>query len=163
MLYVEELIGADTVNTVPPATLDAFRDHGKLRDSLEENVDDAHSSARRARAGPAFRSMPSPQSWSRTACKLFADAADKLLRRGRAQARGVLGGSIDRQTLALGAGIEKAVEKSAEEWRAAGKVRRLWQQDKSVWTGDDENKWLGWLDQRRTMPTLPTTRTLRSA
>ena len=31
VLYVEELIAADTVNTVPPATLDAFRDHGKVR------------------------------------------------------------------------------------------------------------------------------------
>ncbi len=41
VLYVEELIGPDTVNTVPPATLDAFRDHGKVRDSLEENVEDA--------------------------------------------------------------------------------------------------------------------------
>src|SRR3954471_21092265 len=40
-MYVEELIGRDTVNTVPPATLDAFRDHGELRDSLEENVDAA--------------------------------------------------------------------------------------------------------------------------
>ena len=31
VLYVEELIGADTVNTMPPATMDAFRDHGRLR------------------------------------------------------------------------------------------------------------------------------------
>jgi transaldolase len=38
VLYVEELIGADTVDTVPPATFDAFRDHGKLRNSLTENV-----------------------------------------------------------------------------------------------------------------------------
>ncbi|MFX5332424.1 transaldolase family protein, partial [Acinetobacter baumannii] len=38
VLYVEELIGRDTVNTVPPATLDAFRDHGKPRDSLEQNI-----------------------------------------------------------------------------------------------------------------------------
>ncbi|HNJ42635.1 MAG TPA: transaldolase, partial [Acidobacteriota bacterium] len=37
VIYVEELIGADTVNTVPPATFDAFRDHGKLRASLEED------------------------------------------------------------------------------------------------------------------------------
>ena len=34
VLYVEELIGADTVNTMPPATMDAFRDHGKVRASL---------------------------------------------------------------------------------------------------------------------------------
>src|SRR5580704_5595016 len=37
VLYVEELIGADTVNTMPTATLDAFRDHGKLRNSLAED------------------------------------------------------------------------------------------------------------------------------
>src|SRR5204862_5733564 len=41
VLYVEELIGPDTINTVPPATLEAFRDHGKVRDSLEENIEDA--------------------------------------------------------------------------------------------------------------------------
>ena len=38
VLYVEELIGADTVDTIPPATFDAFRQHGKLRPSLTENV-----------------------------------------------------------------------------------------------------------------------------
>lgn len=41
VLYVEELIGADTVNTIPPATWDAFRDHGRLRESLTEDVEDA--------------------------------------------------------------------------------------------------------------------------
>src|SRR2546422_4369739 len=41
VLYVEELIGADTVDTIPPATFDAFRDHGKLRPSLTENVEGA--------------------------------------------------------------------------------------------------------------------------
>jgi len=42
VLYVEELIGADTVDTIPPATFDAFRDHGKLRPSLTENVEGAN-------------------------------------------------------------------------------------------------------------------------
>jgi transaldolase / glucose-6-phosphate isomerase len=41
VLYVEELIGADTVDTIPPATFDAFRDHGRLRNSLTEDVDGA--------------------------------------------------------------------------------------------------------------------------
>jgi transaldolase / glucose-6-phosphate isomerase len=41
VIYVEELIGADTVDTIPPATFDAFRAHGKLRKSLTENVPDA--------------------------------------------------------------------------------------------------------------------------
>jgi len=38
VLYVEELIGPDTVNTMPPETLAAFRDHGKVRPSLEEGL-----------------------------------------------------------------------------------------------------------------------------
>src|ERR1700728_3282411 len=39
----------------------------------------------------------------------------------------------------------KAIETATEEWRAGAKIPRLWQRDKSVWTGTDENKWLGWL------------------
>ncbi|OGV36556.1 MAG: transaldolase [Lentisphaerae bacterium GWF2_45_14] len=39
--YIEELIGPATVNTVPPATIDAYRDHGKPKLSLEENLDEA--------------------------------------------------------------------------------------------------------------------------
>jgi len=38
VLYAEELIGADTVDTMPPATVTAFRDHGRVRPSLEEDV-----------------------------------------------------------------------------------------------------------------------------
>ena len=41
VLYVESLIGPDTVDTIPPATLDALRDHGKAQLRLEENIDDA--------------------------------------------------------------------------------------------------------------------------
>ena len=41
VLYVEELIGTNTVNTLPPATLEAFRDHGEVRGSVVENVADA--------------------------------------------------------------------------------------------------------------------------
>src|SRR6185503_10206936 len=57
-----------------------------------------------------------------------------------------LADGVDAQKLALGDGLGKAVAKSTEEWRAAAKIRRLWQRDKSVWTGTDEDKWLGWLD-----------------
>ena len=41
VMYVEELIGSETVDTIPPATFDAFRDHGKVRPTLTENVDEA--------------------------------------------------------------------------------------------------------------------------
>jgi transaldolase/glucose-6-phosphate isomerase len=41
VLYVETLIGPDTINTMPPATLDAFRDHGKVAPTLQADLDDA--------------------------------------------------------------------------------------------------------------------------
>jgi transaldolase len=41
VIYVEELIGRDTVNTMPRETVEAFLDHGRVRDSLEEDVDGA--------------------------------------------------------------------------------------------------------------------------
>jgi transaldolase len=47
VLYIEELIGPDTVNTIPPATLDAFRDHGKVRRTLDEGVDEADAVMRK--------------------------------------------------------------------------------------------------------------------
>ena len=46
----------------------------------------------------------------------------------------------------LGAFMREEVAPRDEEWRALAKIRRLWQHDKSVWTGTDEDKWLGWLD-----------------
>jgi transaldolase len=43
VLYVEELIGSDTVNTMPFETIDAFQDHGEVRETLTEGVDEARS------------------------------------------------------------------------------------------------------------------------
>jgi len=145
VLYVEELIGPNTINTVPPATLDAFRDHGKPRDSLEENVDDArHVLEELERSGVSLDAIT--EELVKDGVKQFADAADKLYGAVAHKRATVLGPAIDRQQLSLGEGLGKAVAKSTEEWRASAKIRRLWQRDKSVWTGTDENKWLGWLD-----------------
>src|SRR4051794_13812955 len=145
VLYVEELIGPNTVNTVPPATLDAFRDHGKLRDSLEENVEDAASVLEElAKSGISLDAITAELVVD--GVKLFADAADKLYGAVAHKRATSLGGGIDAQKFSFSDGLGKAVAKSTEEWRASAKIRRLWSKDKSVWTGDDENKWLGWLD-----------------
>ena len=47
VLYVEELIGPDTVNTMPFETIAAFQDHGEIRETLTEGVEEAKHSARR--------------------------------------------------------------------------------------------------------------------
>ena len=145
VLYVEELIGPDTVNTVPPATLDAFRDHGKLRDSLEENVEDARRVLEELeRSGISLDAITAELVVD--GVKLFADAADKLYGAVAFKRASVLSGGIGTQKLALGEGLGKAVAGSTEEWRASARVRRLWGKDISVWTGADEDQWLGWLE-----------------
>src|ERR1700744_1414805 len=142
VLYVEELIGPNTVHTVPPAPLDAFRDHGKPRDSLEENVEEAkHVLAELDKSGISLDAIT--EELVKDGVKLFADAADKLYGAVAHKRATVLGAAIGAQKLALSPGLEKAVEKSTEEWRASAKIRKLWHKDKSVWTNDDENKWLG--------------------
>jgi transaldolase/glucose-6-phosphate isomerase len=145
VLYVEELIGPDTINTMPPATLEAFRDHGKLRDTLEENIEQAkHVLAELERSGVSLDAITAEL--TREGVKLFADAADKLYGAVAHKRATVLGSAIGSQRLALPERLGKTVEKKAEEWRASGKIRRLWHNDQTVWTDDDESKWLGWLN-----------------
>jgi transaldolase/glucose-6-phosphate isomerase len=78
VMYVEELIGPDTVNTMPPATIDAFRDHGKLRNSLTEDVPGAQTVMDNlAKAGISIKEATTKL--TDDGVKLFADAFHKLL------------------------------------------------------------------------------------
>jgi transaldolase len=78
VLYVEELIGADTVDTIPPATVDAFRDHGKLRPSLTENVEGANKTMSDLEAaGISMKEVT--DKLIADAVKLFQDPFNQLL------------------------------------------------------------------------------------
>jgi transaldolase / glucose-6-phosphate isomerase len=79
VLYVEELIGPDTVNTMPPATLDAFRDHGRARLTLTEHVAEAISIMDLVKqAGIPFQELTNKL--LADGVKQFADAFAKLLK-----------------------------------------------------------------------------------
>jgi len=78
VMYVEELIGPDTVNTMPPATIDAFRDHGQLRNSLTEDVAGAQKVMDGlAKAGISIKEAT--DKLTTDGVNLFADAFHKLL------------------------------------------------------------------------------------
>lgn len=78
VMYIEELIGPDTVNTIPPATIDAFRDHGRLRNSLTEDVPGSQKVMDDlAKAGISMKQVT--DKLTDDGVKLFADAFDKLL------------------------------------------------------------------------------------
>jgi len=78
VMYVEELIGPDTVNTIPPNTFDAFRDHGHPRNSLTENISGAQQTMDAlAKAGISIKEVT--DKLTSDGVKLFAEAFDKLL------------------------------------------------------------------------------------
>ncbi len=78
VMYVEELIGPNTVDTMPPATIDAFRDHGKVRNSLTEDVPGARKTMDDlAKSGISMKEVTTKLTTD--GVKLFADAFHKLL------------------------------------------------------------------------------------
>jgi transaldolase / glucose-6-phosphate isomerase len=78
VLYVEELIGQDTVNTIPPATLDAFRDHGHPRPSLTEDVESANRTMETlAKLEISMKEVT--DKLTDDGVRLFAEAFEKLL------------------------------------------------------------------------------------
>ena len=78
VLYVEELIGPDTVDTIPPATLDAFRDHGKPRQSLTEDLASAHRTMEAApKVGISMKEVT--DKLTDDGVRSFSEAFDKLL------------------------------------------------------------------------------------
>jgi transaldolase / glucose-6-phosphate isomerase len=144
VIYVEELIGPDTVNTLPSSTLEAFRDHGRPRLSLEENVEGAHHTMTTLeQAGVSMAEVT--ERLLEDGVRLFAEAFDKLLRAVDKRCQSVESIMIDRQTYTLPDHLTASVMASLEAWRAGGTVRRLWARDATLWTGTDEGGWLGWL------------------
>jgi transaldolase/glucose-6-phosphate isomerase len=143
--YVEELIGKDTVDTIPPATMDAFRDHGTPRASLEENVAEAERIiAALDKSGVSMKAAT--DQLVKEGVQLFAEAFDKLLGAVEAKRVAVLGEKLNSQSYKLPAEFDAAVKDSLNTWTKEGTLRRLWAKDKGVWTGEDEDQWLGWLD-----------------
>ncbi len=144
LMYVESLIGPDTVDTIPPATYDAFKAHGTGRVTLSEDLD----GARALLAAVADEGVDLDQ--------VTADLLDEGLEKFD-EAFGKLLSSIEQSVQApsdteaatlsrsLPAELDAAVDAAVRDWRDGEKVARLWAHDPTLWTGVDEDRWLGWL------------------
>jgi len=145
VMYVEELIGPGTINTMPDSTLEAFRDHGNVRDALTENVDAAAQMLDELeRAGISLTKITADLVVD--GVRQFSDAFDKLLSAVAGKRKHFIGTALDSQSVVLEKSLQGEADTLAEKWRAEGKARRLHQRDANLWTGDDEDEWLGWLD-----------------
>ncbi len=146
-LYVDELIGPDTVNTVPVETYQAFKTSGRPRAAL---VEDGAVKVQRAReqfqileaAGISFRAVT--DQLLAAGVQSFSDAFDKLLAAVESKRQTLLSGQLAQQRNSLGA-VADGVRAILEEWRRSGKARRLWEGDSSLWSSTNEDRWLGWL------------------
>lgn len=144
VMYVEELIGPDTVNTIPASTYEAFRDHGRAVPKLASDVPGARTVLEELeKSGISLDEVTSKLLEEGVA--LFSKPFDKLLAAIEAKRREALAPPRDRMSFTLPADLDAAVRAAVDAWGDGCLVRRVWMRDKSVWTGADEDRWLGWL------------------
>lgn len=144
VLYVEELIGPDTVDTIPPATFEAFRDHGSPRPSLTRDLEAAVDTLETFRlAGISLDDVT--DKLLTDGLQQFEDSFERLLRAASRGGRAPVRPKILGQTYSLPAEMSADIDATLEEWRRGDKVQRVWARDSSLWTGKDEGQWLDWL------------------
>jgi transaldolase / glucose-6-phosphate isomerase len=146
VLYIEELIGPDTVNTIPPATMDAFREHGRVASTLDSGLDAAHKTmADLGKVGISMKQVT--DQLLEEAIKLFDDAFQKLLSAVEEKKTSAVTSKpkVECQRLDFPPPLKQAVDGTLRDWQANDKVHRLWKGDTSLWTKDAEDKWIGWL------------------
>jgi len=144
VLYVETLIGPDTVNTVPPATLAAFKDHGRVAATLNGNVDDAHATlARLAEAGIDLGVVT--RDLQIEGVKAFVESFDKLLTNLDDKRVRLLAQSHT-HTASLGA-AHADVDATLADLQRQNVVARIWAKDHTVWKPNPREitNRLGWL------------------
>ena len=140
-IYIDNLIGPETVNTVPPATLEAFRDHGVASMTLMRDLDEAQVSIDQLEAAGISMDVVT-QELEDEGVKAFSEAFQQLI------------GTIDerRKSAASSLGpIADSVSKRIAQIEADSVPARLWKHDPTLWTQDPAGQAevkirMGWLD-----------------
>ncbi len=148
VLYVETLIGPETINTLPEATLKAFKDHGKVASTLEQGIDEAQVTFDRlAEAGIDLDKVT--RQLQEDGVKAFSDSFRKLIERIEDKRKLLVNDFMRRQELALGS-YRQAVEAEIKSLREQKCVARIWAHDAPLWRTEAEHvksitSRLGWL------------------
>jgi transaldolase/glucose-6-phosphate isomerase len=149
--YVDSLIGPDTVNTVPPSTLQAFKDHGDVVGTLEAGLEDAGDYLDQLRVGGIDLNT--------VAQKLLDDGVSAFIR-----SYGALIQSIEEKQARLKKGTkalhsqlgpyQEQVDAALEEVQRDRIIPRIWEHDYTVWKSepDEITNRLGWLHSPEQMP-----------
>ena len=153
VLYVENLIGADTVNTLPPETLNAFKDHGRvIENSVRDNLDEAAAALGRLRALGIDLNIIA-EKLQQDGVAAFASSFDGLLSALEKKRRSMVAGELDRQELHLGK-YQRRVERRLKNWQEMGLAGRIWKKDGTLWSPTPQPELtdrLGWLELPQAM------------
>ncbi len=145
LLYVESLMGKDTVNTMPPATLTAFLEHGVAKPTIEQEVHEAQQTLESlASAGLSMEQVT--DKLLADGVKAFADSFDKLLDNIKEKRTKLLEPDHIHPGVSLGSFLPM-VESTMEDLDQRHVVERIWRKDHTVWKQDPREiiDRLGWL------------------
>jgi transaldolase/glucose-6-phosphate isomerase len=153
-MYVDTLIGPDTVNTLPPQTLEAFRDHGTVAPTLATGLDEAHRVFEEL-AGVGIDMKSVTDKLTEEGVKSFSDSFHELIKVIEARHDEVTRGIIARHTAALGQ-HEADFQEALKSLEKQNFVARIWKKDPTLWKSDPEHEKiisnsLGWLNLAETM------------
>ena len=146
--YVEPLIGPSTVNTMPMETINAFRDHGKVGNTLENDVEKARDVIDKLmEVGIDISEIT--QNLENEGVEKFNKPYDKLMKSLENKRKQASKEKTDRQYLRLGK-FQKVVDNRMAEMEKAKFGERFWRLDASLWKADEKsqnqiNNSLGWL------------------
>ena len=148
VMYVEELIGPETVNTMPQQTMMAFKEHGEVRISLLENVEGARQVLRDLDAiGIDMEKVT--YDLQVDGVKLFADSITKLLEGIASKKQQLKKGAVGAHEAQLGA-IDATVKSRLQQLEQTAVVRRIAEKDAGLWKSNgtvekEIRERLGWL------------------
>ena len=145
VLYVEELIGADTVNTMPEATLMAFLDHGNAVEAVTRDVNDAERVIRAlGEAGVSIDQVT--DKLLADGVRAFADSYDKLLANIEEKSAALRAREHEHPSVSIGKYLSD-VESAVAELGKRDLVGRMWRKDYTAWKPDPREitDRLGWL------------------
>ena len=148
VLYVDNLIGPETVNTVPPATYTAIRDHGRVALTLEEGLEECHALiAKLSEIGIDLKAVT--EKLQKDGLDAFVHSFDTLEQSIEAKRDALRSGIHGRLTASLGK-YGDAVNAAIKEADKGDVIRRIWRKDAALWKEDEAHQKiiknsLGWL------------------
>ena len=153
VLYVENLIGRETVNTMPPDTIKAFKEHGKvIREAVRENLDEAAAALAQLKAlGIDLNAIA--EKLQEDGVAAFAASFDQLMAALDKKRKSMRGSELNHQELHLGK-LQRRVNRRLKDWQAQQFSSRLWKKDHTLWSPNplpELTDRLGWLELPESM------------